>query len=109
MEQQRVSRKNKNKNNKNKNKNKKKQEMDEGGLQTLWLKMNKLLVAATAMQFSVGCQAWWSIFLLKSMLSTLKSSFFFLPRLSFDLAAPAFFLKAKKKKTKEKRKEYKKD
>ena len=41
--------------------------------------MYRLLVAATAITFSLGCQAVWSIFLLKSRLSTLISSFFRLP------------------------------
>lgn len=41
--------------------------------------MYKLLVAATAITLSLGCQAVWRIFLLKSRLSTLISSFFLLP------------------------------
>uniref|UniRef100_A0A2M3ZND8 Putative secreted peptide n=1 Tax=Anopheles braziliensis TaxID=58242 RepID=A0A2M3ZND8_9DIPT len=41
--------------------------------------MNKLLVAATAMMFSSGCQAVCRIRLLKAKQSTLISSFFRLP------------------------------
>uniref|UniRef100_A0A1B0AHU6 Uncharacterized protein n=1 Tax=Glossina pallidipes TaxID=7398 RepID=A0A1B0AHU6_GLOPL len=41
--------------------------------------MNKLLVAATAIIFSCGCQAVCRIFLLKSKQSTLILSFFRLP------------------------------
>lgn len=42
-------------------------------------KRNKLLVAATAIMFSVGCQAVCRIFLLKSKQSTEISSFFLFP------------------------------
>jgi len=43
---------------KNKNKQTKQNNQVVGNVQTVWLKMKRLLVAATAMQFSVGCQAW---------------------------------------------------
>ena len=62
-----------------------------------WLKMKRLFVAATAIEFSSGCHARCRIFLPKSIDSTLRSSFFLRPRPRRDLVVFGFFLKAVQK------------